>query len=276
MIPLNVGILTALVSPPPLNARQGVIISAIGPQMQGHLEQYEINTPLRICHFLSQIAHESDSFNTCREYATGGAYEGRADLGNTQPGDGPRYKGRGLMQITGRANYERLGNELGMDLINFPERAEEPVVALLIACQYWKDHKINAMADRDDLYAVTRAINGGLNGINQRRAFLIKAKAVIQRQAATTVAPSISSDQPTLYRGVKLPQQIANLQETLAFLGWPVATDGDFGAGTETAVKGFQVANGLKGDGIVGPATWAVILKGVLKKTGATGAGATA
>jgi predicted chitinase len=79
------------------------------------LNYYQINTPLRICHFIAQVAHESDCFNAMEEYASGEDYEGRDDLGNTQPGDGVRFKGRGLMQLTSRANYAEfsLGNESG-------------------------------------------------------------------------------------------------------------------------------------------------------------------
>lgn len=271
MMYLSTTTMLRMVTPPPVNQRQGAIISAVGPVLSGHLDRYEINTPLRVAHFLAQIAHESDGFHTCQEYATGGRYEGRTDLGNTEPGDGMRFKGRGLIQMTGRANYTKASEALGIDFVNFPEKAEEPVISLLIACDYWKTHKINAAADRDDLYGVTRLVNGGLNGVEARRGYLIRAKKLIQEAAAGTITPSLSPDLPTLHRGM-LSEKVAGLQEMLSFVGWPVGIDGDYGAGTETAVKGFQRVMNLKDDGIVGPATWAELHKAVLKRTGATGA----
>jgi putative chitinase len=111
------------------------------------------------------------------EYASGKAYEGRKDLGNTQPGDGVRYKGRGVIQLTGRANYRALGDYLGINLEAQPDLAAMPYVAYQVAAHYWLDRNINADADRDDLEAVTRAINGGTNGIKSRAALLAKAKA---------------------------------------------------------------------------------------------------
>jgi putative chitinase len=126
---------------------------------------------------LAQIAHESAGFATLVEYASGKAYEGRKDLGNTQPGDGVRYKGRGVIQLTGRANYRALGDYLGINLEAQPDLAAMPYVAYQVAAHYWLDRNINADADRDDLEAVTRAINGGTNGIKSRAALLAKAKA---------------------------------------------------------------------------------------------------
>jgi len=138
---------------------------------------YEIAaTPLRTAHFIAQIAHESDRFKALTEYASGDAYEGRKDLGNTEPGDGRRYKGRGVIQLTGRANYKRAGRYLGLDLERQPELAALPEVAYRLAAFYWLDRNINADADRDDLRAVTRAINGGTNGLNDRKALLSLAK----------------------------------------------------------------------------------------------------
>lgn len=134
-------------------------------------------TPTRAAHFIAQIAHESAGFMALLEYASGTAYEGRADLGNTQPGDGKRYKGRGVIQLTGRANYRRTGVYLGVDLEKQPDLAAVPAIAYQTAAFYWLDRNINAHADRDDILAVTKAINGGTNGLKHRTQLLKAAKA---------------------------------------------------------------------------------------------------
>jgi putative chitinase len=144
---------------------QARIISAIDGAMQGTLAQYKINTRLRIAHFLAQIIHESAGLRATEEFASGEAYEGSADLGNVKRGDGPRYKGRGLLQLTGRANYKRLGDKLRIPLEEEPARAAEPLLSLTIACEYWTDRKINPSCDADDLITVTRKVNGGLRGL---------------------------------------------------------------------------------------------------------------
>jgi putative chitinase len=143
------------------------------------LPAYEINTLLRIEHFIGQAAEESDSFNTLKEYASGREYEGRDDLGNTEEGDGPRFKGRGIFQITGRANYKRLGDILKIDLVNHPELAETPDVAVRTACEYWKSHNLSTYADNDDITSITKRINGGLNGFTQRQQFVDNADTVL-------------------------------------------------------------------------------------------------
>jgi putative chitinase len=101
---------------------------------------YEIDTPQEFAHFLAQACHETDHFKTLREYASGKAYEGRKDLGNTQPGDGPRFRGRGIFQTTGRANYLQLGVKKGKRdmFINAPELLEQAEYAVWSACEYWK------------------------------------------------------------------------------------------------------------------------------------------
>lgn len=128
--------------------------------------------PARETHFLAQIAHESGGFRYVRELASGEAYEGRDDLGNTEPGDGVRFKGRGLIQITGRANYADCGAALGLDLLAAPELLEEPVNAARSAGWYWESRGLNELADRGDARAITRRINGGLNGLQDRLSYL--------------------------------------------------------------------------------------------------------
>lgn len=138
----------------------------------------DIVTPPRITAFLAQILHESGGFQFMRELASGQAYEGRADLGNTQPGDGVRYKGRGYIQLTGRANYTKAGKDLGLDLVNNPELVAEPAIAAKTAVWFWTQKRLNAKADAGDFIGITRAINGGTRGLEERTRFYEAAKAV--------------------------------------------------------------------------------------------------
>ena len=140
------------------------IIAGFALSLPDIVEKYAIDTPLRQAHFLAQTAWESDHFSTTVEYASGHAYEHRADLGNTRPGDGAKYKGRGLIQITGLTNYAKVGKELGRDFVANPKLLETFPFAATAAALYWRDRHINTFADRDDCGRVTRMINGGLNG----------------------------------------------------------------------------------------------------------------
>lgn len=159
------------------NAKQD-LCNVLAPAFQAELPRHQINTGLRIAHFVAQMAHETANFRTLVEYASGEAYEGRKSLGNTQPGDGPRYKGRGVIQLTGRANYRLYGQKIGVDLENNPEKAADPAIATKVACVYWTERKINEAADSDDVYTVTKRINGGFNGIEDRMMKLKLAKAI--------------------------------------------------------------------------------------------------
>lgn len=235
--------------------QQDAIITEVGRILADTLDQYEVNTPLRIAHFVAQTCHESDGFCTTEEYASGAAYEGRADLGNTQAGDGRLFKGRGLIQLTGRANYTAAGRRLELDLVGNPDLAAVPATSLLIACDFWNSRDINVPCDQDDIIKVTRLVNGGLNGIDSRRIYLGKAKTAIARLEAVGT-PASSGAPATLHRGMEA-EAVARLQEALRGKGLLVAIDGVFGPGTETAVRQFQASNGLVSDGIVGPATWA-------------------
>ena len=124
------------------------------------IEKYFINTPQRLAMFLAQLAHESGSLKYVREIADGSAYEGRKDLGNVKPGDGPRYKGRGTIQLTGRANYQRLTESLQVDFISKPERLEEPMYAALSAGWFWFTKGLNGIADTGDFLLISKRING--------------------------------------------------------------------------------------------------------------------
>jgi putative chitinase len=273
-------------------ANQSGIIARVGAVLAATLESFEINTRLRIAHFLGQTCEESAGYRTTEEFASGREYEGRKDLGNTQRGDGPRFKGRGLLQLTGRANYEQYGQLLDVDLMDNPAQAADPALSLKIACEYWKLHNINADCDRDDVQAVTRKVNGGLNGLSERIAFTQKAKAAVARlQAvqlagesapapasiapATTGAPSpapaagpgTAAASPVVARGSQGDAVVA-LQNLLRADNFAVAIDGDFGPGTEVAVTRFQSENGLTADGIVGPQTWAALAVAASKQAG--------
>jgi putative chitinase len=142
------------------------------------MQVYGINhTKERAAMFLAQLGHESDEFKTFEEYASGAAYEGRADLGNTVKGDGVRYKGRGAIQITGRFNYKQAGEALGLPLLQKPELLLQPKEAMLVSAWYWNSRKLNDIAG--DLNAVTRRINGGTNGLAHRKLLWERALAVL-------------------------------------------------------------------------------------------------
>jgi predicted chitinase len=141
----------------------------------------EITTVTRAAAFLGQLAHESGCLRFMSEFGGGAKYEGRADLGNTTAGDGERYKGRGPLQLTGRANYRKYGDALGVPLVEHPELAATPGVGFRVAAKYWVDHGLNALADKLDWVGITRAINGGLNGYTLRVAFIQTALAILGR-----------------------------------------------------------------------------------------------
>ncbi|MFA7269941.1 MAG: glycoside hydrolase family 19 protein [Sterolibacterium sp.] len=129
--------------------------------------------------FLAQICHESGGFYYVRELASGDAYEGRSDLGNTEPGDGRKFKGRGLIQITGRSNYAACGDALGLDLCDKPELLEQPIAACRSAGWFWHKRGLNELADAGDFLHITKRINGGTNGWEDRLAYLKRAQKAL-------------------------------------------------------------------------------------------------
>lgn len=147
------------------------------------MQEFDITTIPRQAAFLAQIAHESGSLRYTKELASGEAYEGRADLGNTNAGDGVRFKGRGLIQITGRANYERCGQDLGVNLIGNPEALESPDLACRSAAWFWKAHGLNELADAGDFIRITKRINGGTKGYQERLAFYNRAQRVLNGES---------------------------------------------------------------------------------------------
>jgi len=138
--------------------------------------KYEINTPRRENCFLAQVAHESGEFRYLKELASGSEYEGRADLGNTQPGDGVRFKGRGLIQITGRANYQSISNDFKVDFVSDPQLLESFEYASQSACWFWDLRHLNVLADQENFVLITKRINGGTNGLINREMYWQKAK----------------------------------------------------------------------------------------------------
>ena len=146
------------------------------------LPHYGIATRQRIANFIGQAAHETGGFRILREIwgptDAQRRYEGRADLGNVRAGDGYRYRGRGIFQITGRANYDAIGAALGLDLEETPKLVESPPVAVETACYFWQSRGLNELADAGDEDKITRRINGGNNGLSERRALVDRAKGL--------------------------------------------------------------------------------------------------
>lgn len=162
-------------------------VSAWLPQINTAMAAAGIDdTPQRAAAFLAQIGQETDGFATLTEYSDGSAYDGRADLGNTEPGDGPKYKGRGALQLTGKHNYELASQALGVDFVNHPELVADPQYAFATAAWYWTTHNLNAVADnahpRDpaSIDPVSQIINGGSNGRDVRRDHFIQVCQVLK------------------------------------------------------------------------------------------------
>lgn len=160
------------------------------PWLNKYMSEFGITSRLRVCHFLAQILHESGHLRYVREIASGAAYDTgtlAVKLGNTpeKDGDGQRYKGRGLIQLTGRANYMAFQNWLWSigkdeDIYNHPEKLEQPEYAVLSAVYFWNSRDLNKLADKDMLTAITKRINGGTNGYDERLKLLGNAKKVIK------------------------------------------------------------------------------------------------
>lgn len=163
-----------------------VLVNTWAAKLGAACEKAGITTPLRLAHFLAQVTHESGGFRWMQELwgptPAQAHYEGRLDLGNTQPGDGRRYMGRGPLQLTGRANYRNTGRRIGYPLEDQPELASQIGVGSIIACDYWTTHGLNRLADQGGLSmvtAITRSVNGGTNGLSDRqRRFQLAAAAL--------------------------------------------------------------------------------------------------
>ena len=209
-----------------------------GPVLLETALKYQINTPLRLSHFLAQTLHESGSLKYTEELASGAAYEGRKSLGNTQRGDGRRYKGRGLIQLCGRANYARYGKfNPAADPVNHPERLATLPYSCDSAGWFWvhgTSPDLNRIADKDNIVLVTKLTNGGQNGLSDRRRKLRGAKATIEILGARRVQQALNAigSYPTLL------------------------VDGDLGPRTTSIIREFQSDFLIRADGVVNAETW--------------------
>ncbi|WP_372720550.1 peptidoglycan-binding protein [Immundisolibacter sp.] len=257
----------------------------------GLFHEHDITTPLRLAHFLAQALHETGGFTVLREsmsysaprlmeifgvnrhsagvtaaeaetlarqpeaiaervYGLGNPRKAR-ELGNTEPGDGFRYRGNGVLQTTGRGNHKRMGTACGADFESNPQLVIESAYALKPALHEWTQNKLNARADKNDIRTITLRINGGLNGLAQREAWFKKAWSLLKSDAEPVEA----------WRAASKDSAVLRLQKALNDLGASPAlvTDGRYGAATRQAVKAFQTAVGIVADGVAGPVTQAAI-----------------
>ena len=241
------------------------------------LPKYGINTQRRIAHFISQCAHESNNFRSLEEnlnyspeallrvfpryFGPGKANANeyarnpeklanyvymdvnrtpRGALGNTQPGDGWRFRGRGLKQLTGRNNYAAFGKSIGMTAEQAAEYVATEKGAIESACWFWNTNRLNTIADTDNVVLMTQRINGGDIGLADRQRRYNEAMRIL----------GDSNSPSEVYRVGSRGDVVRDIQRKLG-----ITADGVFGPGTESAVKRWQAANGLTADGIVGPAT---------------------
>ena len=257
------------------------------------LPKYKIDTPERIAGFLAQCGHESNNFTVLEEnlhyraetldkifpkyFVKAGrkaadyakqpekianiVYGGR--MGNTQPGDGYLFRGRGVIQLTGRDNYTNFGKTLNKSAEEVASYVTSKEGAIESACWYWNSRNINKAADASDIVAMTKLINGGTIGLEDRKKHYEHALAVLTGKEVHQATPSTVSAVPTasgaVSRVLKVGSrgaQVKKLQEALS-----LEADGVFGNGTESALKTWQSANGLDADGVAGPSTLAKLLK---------------
>ena len=259
------------------------------------LPKYGITTERRVAHFLSQCAHESGGFKKLEENlnysakslrAVFGRYFGdspkrdadeyarnpemianyvymdefrKYKMGNTQEGDGWRFRGRGLKQLTGRENYTRFGKSVDMTAEEAAEYVATPAGAIESACWFWDANNLNSIADTDDVVKMTKKINGGNIGLEDRQKRYTHALQVLGMDADDLgtdddSVEDIIDDIGVLRKGSR-GEGVKIMQEALG-----IGADGIFGPGTERKLKEWQAANGLTADGVAGPATFAKLL----------------
>jgi putative chitinase len=253
------------------------------------LPKYSINTPRRVAHFVSQCAHESNNFRSLEEdlnyseeslekvfsrYFGAGkrdaakyardpekianyvyqdefrSVQGR--MGNVNLGDGWKFRGRGLKQLTGRNNYTAFGKSVDMTAEQAVDYVATEKGAIESAAWFWDTNKLNTIADTDDVVLMTRRINGGNIGLEDRQQRYSRALLLLEGKTATRAAGA------NMNETVRTGSSGATVRAVQAQLG--IGADGAFGPGTERAVKAWQAANGLTADGIVGPRTLARLL----------------
>ena len=255
--------------------------------------KYEINTPERMAGFIAQCAHESNNFRSLEEnlnYSEDallrvfGRYFGKAPkasaseyarnpemianrvyndefrkykMGNTQPGDGWMFRGRGLKQLTGRENYTKFGKSVKMSAEQAAEYVATEKGAIESACWFWNNKKLNAIADQCDIVKMTKKINGGDIGLADRTSRYENAMELLTGKKP--VAKKTSKKKGSVeYVTVSVGSNNDTVKAVQAKLG--LTADGIFGPGTKRAVKQFQAENGLTADGVAGPSTLKAML----------------
>lgn len=156
----------------------GVRAEAFALHLTRACVEFGITNPLRRAAFIAQLAHESGEFKYMEEIADGSAYEGRVDLGNTQPGDGKKFKGHGPIQITGRLNHYECGLALGIDLIADPRKLCEPPTGSRGSAWFFKSRGLNELADQRKFGRICKIVNGGYNGLDERIEYYVRARTV--------------------------------------------------------------------------------------------------
>lgn len=256
------------------------------------LPKYGITTERRVAHFVSQCAHESNNFRSLEEnlnysedalnrvfpryfgagkrsaaeyarnpekianYVYMDEYRSaRGALGNTQAGDGWRFRGRGLKQLTGRNNYTRFAESVGITAEDSAEYVATEKGAIESAAWFWDTNRLNTIADTDDVVLMTKRINGGDIGLADRQQRYAGAMRVFGSDAPP--AAVAASGAANLSETIRVGSSGDTVRAVQAKLG--ITADGAFGPGTDRAVRQWQTANGLTADGIVGPKSLAVM-----------------
>lgn len=204
--------------------------------------KWQIHSPLRLSHWLAQLGHESGELKYSEEISSGRAYEGRRSLGNTQPGDGVRFKGRGLTQLTGRYNYTRFSRALGMpEILANPKLVAELPFSVEVSGWYWMygaSVNLNSLADKDNVTLITKLINGGYNGLADRKRLLSLCKKAVDRHGTLKVQTALNA---LSARGSRWPS---------------LKVDGAFGPQTTSVVREMQAEYAIKPTGDVDIKTW--------------------
>jgi predicted chitinase len=231
--------------------RANLVVDEVAPHLEKEFERGSLNTPERQAQFLANAAVETAGFTTLVEFGNDQyfrRYDGRKDLGNTKPGDGARFKGRGIFDLTGRANYAAEGKKLGVDLLANPELAATGQYATAIAVDYWLSHGCNDLADKGETVAIRRKINGGTNGLTQAEAYYARALQILNGKDATAEEPAAR-------------EKIIALQQRLKALNYSMVgkADGLIGSCTVAAISAFQHDHGLPVTGKADTATEAAL-----------------